>query len=74
MSPEDIEVVDTPDGVGVAVSLDAFAGDTADERMTDALLWAERMDCPVVIDKGDAVLTEINVWSLRGITIVGTPL
>lgn len=73
MSPE-MEVVTTPDGLAVAVTLDAFDGDTADERMANALKWSEAIDSPVIIDKGDAVITEMCVWGLGNVTITGTPL
>lgn len=56
------------------VALDAFAGDTDDERMAAALDWAACHGEPVVIDKGDAVLTEISVYGLPDVTFVGDPL
>lgn len=53
------------------VLLEQFDGQDDDERMAAALAWAHAIGEPVVIDIGDAQLTEISIYGLPDITIEG---
>lgn len=56
------------------VDLSAFDGRDDDERMVNALAWAEAVDGPVTIITGDAQLTELSVFGMPDITLIGRAL